>query len=137
MRPKKKILVVRMDEVSLSILTYSLRINGYIVMAATSPEEAVVLFTRHEFDLVIADIDLKPIDGIELAKQLNMIRGYVAIALLGDPEQWVDTPHYANAILNKKGLQTSELLERARIWTQRKRGPRPASKLILAQPQVA
>ena len=137
MRPKKKILVVGMDEVSLSILTYSLRINGYNVLVANRPEDAIDIYKTTEIDLVIADIDLKPIDGIELAKQLKMIRGYVAIALLGDPEQWVDTPHYANAILNKKGLQTSELLERARIWTQRKRGPRPASKLILAQPQVA
>ena len=137
MRPKKKILVVGMDEVSLSILTYSLRINGYNVLVANRPEDAIDIYKTTEIDLVIADIDLKPIDGIELAKQLNMIRGYVAIALLGDPEQWVDTPHYANAILNKKGLQTSELLERARIWTKRRRGPRPASQSILAQPQVA
>ena len=137
MRPKKKILVVGMDEVSLSILTYSLRINGYNVLVANRPEDAIEIYKTTEIDLVIADIDLKPIDGIELAKQLKMIRGYVAIALLGDPEQWVDTPHYANAILNKKGLQTSELLERARIWTKRRRGPRPASQSILAQPQVA
>ena len=45
--------------------------TGYSTAFATDGEKALVRYKAEKFDLVLADIDMKPMDGITLLKQLK------------------------------------------------------------------
>ncbi|MBI2497179.1 MAG: sigma-54-dependent Fis family transcriptional regulator [Opitutae bacterium] len=46
--------------------------TGYKTAFATDGEKALVRYKAEKFDLVLADIDMKPMDGITLLKQLKL-----------------------------------------------------------------
>lgn len=46
--------------------------TGYKTAFATDGEKALVSYKAEKFDLVLADIDMKPMDGITLLKQLKL-----------------------------------------------------------------
>ena len=46
--------------------------TGYKTTFATDGEKALVRYKAEKFDLVLADIDMKPMDGITLLKQLKL-----------------------------------------------------------------
>src|SRR5664279_5416400 len=46
--------------------------TGYKTTFATDGEKALVSYKAEKFDLVLADIDMKPMDGITLLKQLKL-----------------------------------------------------------------
>ena len=45
--------------------------TGFITAFATDGEKALARYKAEKFDLVLADIDMKPMDGITLLKQLK------------------------------------------------------------------
>jgi DNA-binding NtrC family response regulator len=46
--------------------------TGFTTLFATDGEKALVRYKAEKFDLVLADIDMKPMDGITLLKQLKL-----------------------------------------------------------------
>ena len=46
--------------------------TGFATAFATDGEKALVRYKADKFDLVLADIDMKPMDGITLLKQLKL-----------------------------------------------------------------
>ena len=46
--------------------------TGFSTAFATDGEKALVRYKAEKFDLVLADIDMKPMDGITLLKQLKL-----------------------------------------------------------------
>src|SRR4051812_20456352 len=46
--------------------------TGFSTVFATDGEKALVRYKAEKFDLVLADIDMKPMDGITLLKQLKL-----------------------------------------------------------------
>jgi DNA-binding NtrC family response regulator len=46
--------------------------TGFATAFSTDGEKALVLYKAERFDLVLADIDMKPMDGITLLKQLKL-----------------------------------------------------------------
>jgi two-component system response regulator HydG len=46
--------------------------TGFATAFATDGEKALALYKQEKFDLVLADIDMKPMDGITLLKQLKL-----------------------------------------------------------------
>jgi DNA-binding response OmpR family regulator len=66
-----RILVVE-DEETLAVgLEFNLSEEGYEVMVARDGKEALKLFDKHRFDLVILDIMLPIYDGFEVAKKMR------------------------------------------------------------------
>jgi CheY-like chemotaxis protein len=47
--------------------------TGFATSFATDGEKALVRYKADKFDLVLADIDMKPMDGITLLKQLSLL----------------------------------------------------------------
>src|SRR4051812_35766039 len=45
--------------------------TGFTTSFATDGEKALIRYTSEKFDLVLADIDMKPMDGITLLKNLK------------------------------------------------------------------
>ena len=71
MPAKDKILIVEDEKGILSFMTTVLTSNGYDVISANSGAKAITLVTSHCPDLVILDLGLPDMDGMEVLKQVR------------------------------------------------------------------
>jgi CheY-like chemotaxis protein len=124
MRPKKIILCVDDNEQELSVLKFMLATNGYRVISASTGQEAIEIFSENQVDLVLADYAMPQMNGKQLVYRLKSIAAHVPMVLLGDPQKMAGEMHGADALLAKKNLTAQELLERIKVMSARKRGPR-------------
>lgn len=124
MRPKKVILCVNSNDQELSVMSFMLTTNGYRVLSAQNAQEAIELFSGSPVDLVLADYGAPQMNGSQLVKRLKQIAGHVPMILLGDPQALAGQIHLADALLAKKQCSPQELLERIKVMSARKRGPR-------------
>ena len=65
------ILLVDDEEAIQTLLTYPLQRDGYHVVQARDGEEALARFAETRFDLVVLDIMLPRIDGLEVCRRLR------------------------------------------------------------------
>jgi DNA-binding response OmpR family regulator len=68
---KAKILVVDDEEAIQRLLRFPLEREGYQVVQARGGQEALDLFAKDQFDLIILDLMLPGIDGIEVCRRLR------------------------------------------------------------------
>jgi two-component system alkaline phosphatase synthesis response regulator PhoP len=68
---KECILVVEDEEDILELIRYNLSREGYQVLCATSGEEALKITRSEALDLIVLDLMLPGIDGLEVAKTLQ------------------------------------------------------------------
>jgi two-component system phosphate regulon response regulator PhoB len=68
---KERILVVDDEEDILELVRYNLTREGYQVSGAASGEAALKKAQSENFDLIVLDLMLPGIDGLEVAKQLK------------------------------------------------------------------
>jgi two-component system response regulator CpxR len=137
MRPKKVILCVDDNEQDLSVLKFMLTTNGYRVLSATNGEEAISLFGDHAVDLVLADFSMPQMNGNQVVGKLKQLASHVPMVLLGDPQKMEGQLHAADAVLAKKNCSSQELLERIKIMSARKRGPRKGMPRLAVSPELA
>lgn len=137
MRPKKIILCVDDNEQELSVLKFMLSTNGYRVFSATSGQEAIGIFAETAVDLVLADFGLPQMNGSQLVERLKQIASHVPMILLGDPQKMSGEMHVADALLAKKNCSPQDLLERIKIMSARKRGPRKGSLRVAPAVELA
>ncbi len=76
-----RILLVDDEQSVQTLLTYPLRKEGYEVVTAADGQEALDRFAEHRFDLVVLDIMLPKLDGIEVCRRLRT-RSQVPIIML-------------------------------------------------------
>jgi CheY-like chemotaxis protein len=137
MRPKKVILCVDDNEQELSVLKFMLATNGYRVVSATSGQEAIAVFAGTSVDLVLTDYAMPQMDGNQLVDRLKQIAPHVPMILLGDLQKMSGEIHAADALLAKKNCSTQELLERIRLMSARKRGPRKGTQRLATAVELA
>lgn len=138
MRPKKIILCVNDNEQELSIMSFMLNTNGYRVVPAKNGQEAIELFSAMQVDLVLADYGMPHMNGTQMVNRLKQIASHVPMILLGDPQTLAGQIHMADALLAKKQCSPQELLERIKIMSARKRGPRKgALRQVAVVPELA
>lgn len=137
MRPKKVILCVDENERDLSVLKFMLETNGYRVMAATTGHQAIGVFSEITVDLVLANFAMPQMNGAQLVGKLKQIASHIPMILLGDPLKMGDHLHGADALLARKNCSPQELLERIKIMSARKRGPRKGSTRVTHAPELA
>jgi two-component system response regulator CpxR len=124
MRPKKIILCVDDNEQELSVLSFILSTNGYKVLPANTGQEAIDIFATSQIDLVLTDFSMPQMNGAQLVKRLKQMGSHVPMILLGEPQSMGSEIHAADAMLAKRNCSSLELLERVKIMSARKRGPR-------------
>jgi len=137
MRPKKIILCVDDNEQELSVLKFMLSTNGYRVVSANNGPDAIDLFADYPVDLVLSDYAMPQMNGDQLVNRLKQIASHVPMILLGDPQKMGDQLHGADALLPKKTCSPQELLERIKVMSARKRGPRKGTTRLVSQPALA
>lgn len=71
--PKQRILVVDDEEHILELIKFNLEKNGFDVVTCDNGEKSIHLLTTNLFDLVILDLMLPEMDGIEVCKHIRKI----------------------------------------------------------------
>jgi two-component system response regulator PilR (NtrC family) len=77
-----KILVVDDERGMREFLEIMLQKDGYEVRTAGSGKEALDLFRQEEFDLVITDIRMKPMNGLEVLKQCKALSPNTVVIII-------------------------------------------------------
>lgn len=94
--PTHRILLAEDDEAMRTYLARALENAGYQVTAVDRGTEAVPLLESERFDLLLSDIVMPEMDGIELAQRCNelspstkvmFITGFAAVTLKASREQ--------------------------------------------------
>jgi two-component system, OmpR family, response regulator CpxR len=136
MRPKKVILCVDDNAQDLSVLKFMLATNGYRVVSALNAQEAIGIFAINQVDLVLADFAMPQMNGNQLVDRLKRMAPHVPMILLGDPQRMGSEMHVADALVPKRNYSPQELLERIKLMSARKRGPRKGTlRIPHTQPQ--
>ena len=79
-----RILLVDDEASILSVLNTLLTVEGYQVVPIQDGNKAVEAIRNEEFDLMISDIRMSPINGIDLLKAARGIRLTVQVSLDGE-----------------------------------------------------
>ena len=94
----KRILIVEDDQKNMYLISFLLKKNGYEVLEAWTGEEGVELAIKERPDMVIMDIQLPGIDGLEATKRIREseangeipIVALTSYAMTGDREKALD-----------------------------------------------
>jgi len=113
---EEKILIVEDNAVNMKLIQATLGLHGYVLVTATDGEEALTVAQREQPSLIIMDIQLPRISGIEVVGRLRQMPGFVdvpiiaitAYAMKGDREKILDSG--CDAYLPKP-INTRELPE--------------------------
>jgi two-component system phosphate regulon response regulator PhoB len=68
---QKHILIVDDEEDILELVKYNLEINGFLTTCATNGEEALKITRSHKPDLIVLDLMLPNIDGLDVCRVLK------------------------------------------------------------------
>jgi two-component system cell cycle response regulator DivK len=94
----EQILVVEDNEKNMKLFRDVLEASGYRLLEATTGEEALSLAAAHDLDLVLLDIQLPDIDGVETLRRLRAdtrtagtpVLALTAQAMQGDRERFLE-----------------------------------------------
>jgi two-component system NtrC family response regulator len=71
------------DDINLcKVLAYQLEKNGYTVATANNGEEGVALFSKSDYDIVITDIQMPDISGIDVLRRIRKDNEKVIIIII-------------------------------------------------------
>src|ERR1700739_273194 len=84
-----RILLVDDEQSIQTLLSYPLRRDGYEVVQATDGRDALDRFDEQPFDLVVLDVMLPRIDGLEVCRRLRS-RSSVPIIMLTAKSEEID-----------------------------------------------
>ena len=80
--PKEKILVVDDEQDLVKLVRFNLEKDGYKVISAFNGEDALFLARKERPDLIVLDLMLPGIDGLEVCKKLKADTELVNIAVI-------------------------------------------------------
>ncbi|MBO0784321.1 MAG: response regulator transcription factor [Ktedonobacteraceae bacterium] len=121
MPQEKHILVVDDEPSILDFIRHNLEIRSYKVSLASSGLEALALFERHHFALIILDIMMPTMDGLEVCRRIRQsstVPIIILTALGEDADKIVALDQGADDYLTKP-FSVGELLARVKAVIRR------------------
>ncbi|MBI5235776.1 MAG: response regulator [Deltaproteobacteria bacterium] len=79
---EKKVLIIDDCDMTRRLLSYIVRANGYKIMSATNGFEALEIMASNQIDLVITDLNMPQMDGLELTRNLRAGEAYHEIPII-------------------------------------------------------
>ena len=107
-----------------------LRTAGHTVVTAESGEEAWEFFQRNQFDLVVTDYRMGPMDGLKLIRLIRVLESPVRIILLSGFVGCLGMPDEATGadeIIAKSNKEVPELLRAVKRLLHSAPGRKPSS----------
>lgn len=129
---KLEILVVDDLQEHCEVLRMILESKGYKVMTRNGGKEALALLRDHDFDLIVTDLSMPEMDGIELLQKVKEIRRETEVILLtayGTIEKAVEAMKMGAYTYVTKGNDPEELLLEIRKLEEVKRIQRENTRL--------
>jgi DNA-binding response OmpR family regulator len=111
------ILVVDDQQLIRETIARDLETEGFDVMKATNGEEALALFERHEFELIVTDIIMPGMDGLELlaeVKRRDPSMGVIIVSGYGNMTTAIDALRLGADDYLIKPFDPTEFLLRAK-----------------------
>lgn len=112
---RKTILTVDDDESTRKLISLSLRCGGYWVIEAVDGADGIEKLHQHKVDMVISDLNMPNLDGIDLIRSIrksDIYRNIPVIIVTGDIRElckkevkavgasgWISKPFYAEQLL--------------------------------------
>ncbi len=100
-----KILIVDDEEIIVKLLSMSLRSDGYEIVTAYSGEQGLEVFKAESPDIVVTDIKMPGMDGLELLKNIKKIDSEKEVIIVtghGDIDSTITALQYgASDFINK------------------------------------
>jgi PAS domain S-box-containing protein len=100
-----KILLIDDEADILRVLSMTLKADGYQVVTADNGEDGLALFNRESPDIVLTDIKMPGMDGIEVLKQIKEISDEVEVIIVtghGDIDSAIEAMQFgASDFINK------------------------------------
>jgi two-component system response regulator PilR (NtrC family) len=85
---KPRILIVDDEPSICEVLSIALRKEGHDAAAETSPKKALERFREQPYDLVIQDLKMPEMDGLELLKEIKKIRDDALVVVMTAYSSW-------------------------------------------------
>jgi len=137
---KPTILIVDDDDVIQETLSDVLKKRGYEIFLAGSGKEALEMLKKHLIDLILLDIRLPDIDGLEVLKKIKEIDSEILVIMMTAVCTDIPTAvaamksgayHYLNKpfeldelkLLIEKGLETKHLINEVRRLHRQQKDP--------------
>ncbi len=80
--PPKRILVVDDEEPNVALLSSLLALDGYAISTASDGRSALALLAREEVDLVLLDLLMPRMDGIEVCTEIRRLPRLAALPVI-------------------------------------------------------
>jgi len=149
---KPSILIVDDDEMMQETLSSVLRKGGYEIFSVTSGNEALSLIKKNIIDLVLLDMKLPDVDGLEIQKKIKALDTEILVIIMtaySDVQTAVSAMksgayHYINKpfeleelkLLIEKGLETKSLINEVRRLHRQQGEEYQNSHIYGVSPQV-
>jgi len=149
---KPSILIVDDDEVMQETLSSVLRKRGYEIFSVTSGNEALSLIKKNIIDLVLLDMKLPDVDGLEIQKKIRAFDTEILVIIMtaySDVQTAVSAMksgayHYINKpfeleelnLLIEKGLETKSLINEVRRLHRQQREEYQNNHIYGVSPQI-
>ncbi len=83
-----RVLIVDDEQSICDVLSISLKKEGYVVSAETNPRKALERLKREPFDLILQDLKMPEMDGIDLLREIKKIREETVVIIMTAYTTW-------------------------------------------------
>lgn len=128
----KLVLVIEDDKSILNFLKISLKTNGYEILAADNGLDGLSYFMNHNPDIILLDLGLPDIDGMEVLKQIREISRVpvIIISARGREKEKVNALDEGADDYITKPFSISELFARIRVALRHFSPQQPQNKIF-------
>lgn len=82
LQPPARILIIDDDDLNLKMLNEALTARGHLVSASSTGNDAIEIFRREPFDLVLTDLSMPGMSGWQVAREVKAYNPRVPVILL-------------------------------------------------------
>lgn len=115
------ILIVEDDNHIKNLISTTLKVNKYNYLVATSGNEAIMLSVSHKPDIILLDLGLPDMDGVEIIKNVRQWSNIpiIVISARSEDKDKIDALDFGADDYITKPFSVEELLARIRVATRR------------------
>ena len=115
------ILIVEDDNHIKNLIATTLKVNKYNYLVATSGNEAIMLAVSHKPDIILLDLGLPDMDGVEIIKNVREWSNIpiIVISARSEDTDKIDALDFGADDYITKPFSVEELLARIRVATRR------------------